>query len=61
MVWRGREMDMDDTSRRMPDAAKLAEINAKHLITTPLQPADLLFVFGTRRDEVLRAETASRL
>jgi uncharacterized SAM-binding protein YcdF (DUF218 family) len=52
---------VDDLAGRMPDAAKIAEINATHLITTPLKPADLLFVFGTRRDEVLRAETASRL
>lgn len=61
MLRRGWEMDMDDSSRRMPDMAEIAEIDAKHLITTPLKPADLLFVFGTRRDEVLRAETASRL
>ena len=49
---------MDD---RMPDAAEIAAINAKHLITTELKPADLLFVFGTRVDEALRAETACRL
>ena len=45
----------------MPDAAEIAAINATHLITTPLKPADLLFVFGTRDDEALRAETACRL
>jgi len=45
----------------MPSAAEIAEINAKHLIETPLKPADLLFVFGTRIDETLRAETACRL
>jgi uncharacterized SAM-binding protein YcdF (DUF218 family) len=32
-----------------PDAAEIARINAEHLIATPLRPADLLFVFGTRR------------
>ena len=38
-------------------AAETAAINAEHLITTPLKPADLLFVFGTREDERLRALT----
>lgn len=52
---------MDDRSERVPDTAEIAAINAKHLITTPLKPADLLFVFGTRQDETLRAETACRL
>jgi uncharacterized SAM-binding protein YcdF (DUF218 family) len=52
---------MDDRSQRLPSAADIAEINAKHLIQTPLRPADLLFLFGTRVDEVLRAETACRL
>ena len=52
---------MDDVAGRMPDAAEIAEINARHLITTPLKRADLLFVFGTRHDERLRAETACRL
>jgi uncharacterized SAM-binding protein YcdF (DUF218 family) len=46
---------------RKPDAAEIAAINATHLITTELKPADLLFVFGTRVDEALRAETACRL
>jgi uncharacterized SAM-binding protein YcdF (DUF218 family) len=32
-----------------PDAAEIARINAEHLIATPLRPADLLFIFGTRR------------
>ena len=49
---------MDD---RLPSAAEIAEITARHLITTPLRPADLLFVFGTRQDEVVRAQTACRL
>jgi uncharacterized SAM-binding protein YcdF (DUF218 family) len=52
---------MDDRSPRLPSAAEIAEINARHLIQTALRPADLLFVFGTRDDEALRAETACRL
>jgi len=32
-----------------PSEAEIARINAEHLISTPLRPADLLFVFGTRR------------
>ncbi|WP_407160602.1 YdcF family protein [Bradyrhizobium sp. STM 3557] len=52
---------MQDRSRRIPDAAEIAAINATHLIQTPLRPADLLFVFGTRVDEALRAATACRL
>jgi uncharacterized SAM-binding protein YcdF (DUF218 family) len=52
---------MGDRYQRILDAAEIAKINATHLITTPLKPADLLFVFGTRVDEVLRAETACRL
>ena len=52
---------MDDLAGWRLNAAEIAEINAKHLITTPLKPADLLFVFGTRHDEALRAETACRL
>jgi uncharacterized SAM-binding protein YcdF (DUF218 family) len=45
----------------MPDAAEIAAINATHLIETALEPADLLFVFGTREDVDLRVETACRL
>lgn len=45
----------------MPSDPEIAAINATHLIDTQLKPADLLFVFGTRVDEVLRAETAARL
>lgn len=52
---------MNDRSERRPSAAEIAEINAKHLIDTPLRPADLLFVFGTREDERLRAATAGLL
>jgi uncharacterized SAM-binding protein YcdF (DUF218 family) len=52
---------MVEQAERVPSEAEIAEINAKHLIRTPLKPADLLFVFGTRRDEILRAQEASRL
>jgi uncharacterized SAM-binding protein YcdF (DUF218 family) len=45
----------------MPDAAEIAAINATHLIETALEPADLLFVFGTREDVELRVEKACRL
>jgi uncharacterized SAM-binding protein YcdF (DUF218 family) len=46
---------------RLPSAAEIAAINAEHLITTQLKPADLLFVFGTREDVALRAAEACRL
>jgi uncharacterized SAM-binding protein YcdF (DUF218 family) len=52
---------MDDRAKRRPSEAEIAEINSKHLIDTPLAPADLLFVFGAREDERLRATTACRL
>lgn len=52
---------MEDRDGRIPTDAEIGEINATHLIDTPLHPADLLFVFGTRVDEVLRAEEAGRL
>ena len=52
---------MEDRSSRFPDEAEIAEINAQHLITTPLQPADLLFVFGTREDVAERVHEAARL
>ena len=54
-------MTIMDRSRRLPTADEIAEINRTHLIDTPLAPADLLFLFGTREDVVLRAETAARL
>jgi uncharacterized SAM-binding protein YcdF (DUF218 family) len=50
-----------DRYDRLPSAAEIAEINATHLAETPLKPADLLFVFGTRVDEALRAREACRL
>ncbi|MET4327601.1 uncharacterized SAM-binding protein YcdF (DUF218 family) [Bradyrhizobium sp. i1.15.2] len=46
---------------RRPSADEISEINRAHLIDTPLQPADLLFMFGTREDVTLRADTAGRL
>ena len=52
---------MDDRHDRLPSEAEIAEINETHLIDTPLEPADLLFVFGTREDVALRAATACRL
>jgi len=52
---------MDDRDHRLPSEAEIAEIDATHLIATPLKPADLLFVFGTREDAELRAREACRL
>ena len=52
---------MEDRRGRMPTEAEIAEINARHLIDTPLKPADLLFVFGTREDVARRADKAVRL
>lgn len=54
-------MTVMDRSTRLPTADEIAEINRTHLIDTPLRPADLLFLFGTREDVALRAETAARL
>jgi uncharacterized SAM-binding protein YcdF (DUF218 family) len=52
---------VDDRTRRWPTDAEIAEINATHLIRTPIKPADLLFVFGTREDVDRRVEEAHRL
>jgi uncharacterized SAM-binding protein YcdF (DUF218 family) len=52
---------VQDRSGRLPTEAEIAEINASHLITTPMKPADLLFVFGTREDVAQRVEEAHRL
>jgi uncharacterized SAM-binding protein YcdF (DUF218 family) len=52
---------VDDRESRSPTAAEIAEINRRHLIDTPLKPADLLFVFGTRNDVARRVEEACRL
>lgn len=51
---------MKDPTRR-PSEAEIAEINARHLIRTPIKPADLLFVFGTREDVARRVDEAARL
>lgn len=52
---------MDDRSDRVPDAAEIVAITMTHLIETALEPADLLFVFGTREDVELRVEKACQL
>jgi uncharacterized SAM-binding protein YcdF (DUF218 family) len=52
---------VEDRSGRLPDAAEIAEINVRHLIDTPLKPADLLFVFGTRENVGRRVDEACRL
>ena len=52
---------MTDRSTRLPTETEIAEINARHLIETPLGPADLLFVFGTREDVDERVDEACRL
>jgi uncharacterized SAM-binding protein YcdF (DUF218 family) len=46
---------------RLPTEAEIAEINARQLIRTPIRPADLLFVFGTREDVECRVDEAHRL
>lgn len=50
-----------DRSGRLSTDDEIAAINARHLIDTPLQPADLLFVFGTRWDVDERVAEAARL
>jgi uncharacterized SAM-binding protein YcdF (DUF218 family) len=55
------EADVEDRYSRLPTAAEIAEINARHLIRTPIRPADLLFVFGTREDVGRRVDEALRL
>ncbi len=52
---------MNDPARRLPTDDEIAAINARHLVDTPLQPADLLFVFGTRQDVDERVDEAVRL
>jgi hypothetical protein len=52
---------VEDRHTRLPTKQEVAEINAKHLISTPIKPADLLFVFGTREDVARRADEALRL
>jgi hypothetical protein len=50
-----------DRHTRLPTETEIAEINAKHLISTPIKPADLLFMFGTREDVERRVDEAVRL
>ena len=52
---------MEDRRNRLPTAQEIAEINARHLLGTPIKPADLLFVFGTREDVARRVDEAERL
>jgi uncharacterized SAM-binding protein YcdF (DUF218 family) len=58
-LYHARRIVKDHT--RLPTEAEIAEINAKHLVRTPIKPADLLFVFGTREDVARRVDEASRL
>jgi len=66
---RGRLCRVPDNARvavttsttRSPTEAEIAAINARHLVETPLRPADLLFVFGTREDVDERVDEACRL
>lgn len=50
-----------DRSDGSLSGSDIAEINAKHLLATPLKPADLLFVFGTREGVAERVDEAYRL
>jgi uncharacterized SAM-binding protein YcdF (DUF218 family) len=52
---------VEDRPTRLPTESEIAEINARHLISTPIKPADLLFVFGTREDVERRVDEAFRL
>jgi hypothetical protein len=52
---------MAASANRALSVAEIAQINAEHLITTPLKPADLLFVFGTREGVTERVDAAYRL
>ncbi len=52
---------MEDRHTRRLTEAEIAEISARHFVATPIKPADLLFVFGTRGDVGRRVEEAYRL
>ena len=52
---------MEDRRTRWPAKAEIAEISARHFVATPIKPADLLFVFGTREDVSRRVDEAVRL
>jgi uncharacterized SAM-binding protein YcdF (DUF218 family) len=56
-----RRAAVTDRNGRLPTVDEIAAINARHLVDTPLQPADLLFVFGTRQDVDERVAEAVRL
>jgi uncharacterized SAM-binding protein YcdF (DUF218 family) len=52
---------MSERDARGPEEltdAEIARISAEHLISTPLKPVDLLFVFGQRRGEAEIIEAA---
>src|SRR5258708_824023 len=48
-------------SMRLPTEAEISGNKARQLVETPLQPADLLFVFGTRVDVAERVDETCRL
>jgi uncharacterized SAM-binding protein YcdF (DUF218 family) len=52
---------VEDRRAGLPTEAEIADINARHLISTPIKPADLLFMFGTREDVAQRVDEACRL
>src|SRR5258708_19313545 len=52
---------MEQLADRTLSTDEIARINAEHLITTPLRPADLLFVFGTREGVPERVNVAHQL
>ena len=52
---------MEHRHTRLPTEQEIADINARHLISTPINPADLLFVYGTREDVARRVDEAFRL
>jgi uncharacterized SAM-binding protein YcdF (DUF218 family) len=52
---------VEDRHARLPTESEIAEINARHLISTSIKPADLLFVFGTREDVARRVDEVCRL
>jgi uncharacterized SAM-binding protein YcdF (DUF218 family) len=60
-IHRAAGQAVTDRSARWPTETEIADINARHLIETPLKPADLLFVFGTREDVGERVAEACRL
>ncbi|HYE46316.1 MAG TPA: YdcF family protein [Caulobacter sp.] len=49
------------TQPSLPTAELVDRINREHLIATPLEPADLLFVFGTRHGAPQFVEAAADL